>query len=209
MRLIYLPAVALLLLLAAGHRVAAQPPSPDLRDVVQEALRRGASIGLVVELRDLRTSRAVPESAANDGMSLERLAATSSEWNVSSGTVPRVARRVRRQEVDEILRTPVRVTEGTLTLGRALFIVPRVAVHGTLTGVAGGGIPSEACRLERHVQLDDRTRSLTEFLDAVVAQAPGIAWVLTWNAESPGEALSLGVMCPDGSMNLLGMSLPR
>lgn len=96
-----------------------------------------------------------------------------------------------------------------MTLGRALFIVPRVAAHGTLTGIAGGGIPSEACRLERHVQLDDRARSLAEFLDAVVAQAPGIAWVLTWDAESPRETLSLGAMCPDGSMSLLGMSVSR
>lgn len=207
MRLVHLPAVALLLGLTAGHRVTAQPPSPGLRGVVQEALRGGASIGLVVELRDLRTPNAVPGRAVNDKTTLERLALTSSEWHVSSGTVPRVARRARPSEVDGILTTPVRVTEGTLTLGRALFIVPRMAVHGTLTGVAGGGIPSEACRLERHVQLDDRTRSLADFLDAVAAQAPGIAWVLTWDADSPLDTISLGVMCADGSMNLLGMFL--
>lgn len=166
-------------------------------------------MGLVVELRDLRTSKAVPGPAVNVVITLERLASTSSEWHVSSGTVPRVARRVRPQEVDEILTTPVRVTEGTLTVGRAIFIVPRLAVHGTLTGVAGGGIPTEACRLDRHIQLDDRTRPLAEFLDAVVAQPPGIAWVLTWNAESPRETLSIGVVCADGSMSLLGMSLSQ
>lgn len=209
MRLVHLPAVVLLLELAAGHRVTAQSPSPDLRGVVQEALRGGASIGLVVELGDLRTPYPVPGRAVNDGTTLERLALTSSEWHVSSGTVPRVARRARPSEVDGILTTPVRVTEGTLTLGRALFILPRVAVHGTLTGVAGGGIPSEACQLERRVRLDERTRGLADFLDAVVAQAPGIAWVLTWDADSPLDTISLGVMCVDGSMNLLGMSLSR
>lgn len=82
-------------------------------------------------------------------------------------------------------------------------------MHGTVTGVAGGGIPSEACRLERRVRLDERTRGLADFLDAVVAQAPRIAWGLTWDADSPLDTISLGVMCVDGSMNLLGMSLSR
>lgn len=206
---LYLPAAALLVGLTAGHVVSAQQPSIDLRAVVQHALRESMSMGLVVELRDLRTSKAGAGTPGNGGVSLEQLASTPSDWHVSSGTVPRVARRVRPREVDRILTTPVHVAEGTLTAGRAIFIVPRVAVDGTLTGVAGGGIPSEACRLERHIQFDDRTRPLAEFLDAVVAQAPGIAWVLTWDAESPRDTLSLGVMCSDGSMSLLGMTVSR
>jgi hypothetical protein len=166
-------------------------------------------MGLVVERRDLRRAPVVPDVAGNDVKSLERFASTASVWDVSFATVPRVTRRVRPREVEELLSTPVRLPERTLTAGRALFVVPRVAVHGTLTGVAGGGVPSEACRLEREVELDDRTRSLAEFLDAVVAQAPEIAWVLTWDADSPLDTISLGVMCADGSMNLLGMSPSR
>lgn len=166
-------------------------------------------MGLVVERRDLRRAPLVPGVAGDDSRSLERLASTASEWEVSFTTVPRVTRRVRPREVDELLSTSVRVTERTLTAGRAMFIVPRVAVHGTRTGVAGGIGPSEACQLERDVEIDDRTRPLAEFLDVVAAQAPGIAWVLTWDADSPLETISLGVMCADGSLNLLGMSLSR
>lgn len=166
-------------------------------------------MGLVVELRDLRTSMALPGIPVDDGLSLGRFASTSSDWHVSSGTVRRVARRVRPQEVDEVLSTPVCVPKGTMTVGRAIFIVPKVAVHGTLAGVAGGGVSSDACRLEREIQIDERARPLAQFLDEVVAQAPGIAWVLARDAEAPRETLSLGVMCPDGSMSLLGMSLSR
>lgn len=52
---------------------------------------------------------------------------------------------------------------------------------------------------------DTRPQSLRQFLDAVVSQAPGIAWVMAWDAAMPRETLALGVVCSDGSMTLLGV----
>jgi hypothetical protein len=48
-------------------------------------------------------------------------------------------------------------------------------------------------------------QTLRQFLDAVVLQAPGVGWVLAWDLASPRDTLSLGVVCADGSLSLLGV----
>ncbi|HTV03300.1 MAG TPA: hypothetical protein VMF13_22310 [Luteitalea sp.] len=207
MRLGYLLAALVFVLVERGL-VASQQPAVELFPVVQHELRVGASMGMVVERRDLRWS---PPSATSrdDEPSLERLAAMSPDLEVRAAAVRRTRRRVVPRQVEEVLATPVRAADPTMTVGRAIFIVPSVAIHGAATGVVGGGVPSDACRLEREVQIDDRTRPLAEFLDDVVGQAPGIAWVLTWDAGSPATTLALGAMCADGSMSLLGLSVAQ
>jgi hypothetical protein len=204
-----LQAAALSVGLTWGSPPAVDQPSVALFSLVQSMLRGGESVGLVVERQDLRASGATASTSPGVQPSLEGLQAAGTNWQVSTGAVRRVSRRVRPREVDELLATLVRVPATTLSVGRAIFIVPRVAVHGTLTGVAGGGVTSSACGLEREIRGDERARPLAPFLDETVAQVPGIAWVLTWNAANPRDTLSLGVMCPDGSMSLLEMAAPR
>jgi hypothetical protein len=119
--------------------------------------------------------------------------------------VIRIARRERPREIDEALATPVQTDRQSLSVGRAIFIVPRLALNGERHGVVGGGVPSEACQLEREIRTENRVQTLGQFLDAVVLQAPGVGWVLAWDLASPRDTLSLGVICADGSLSLLSV----
>jgi len=184
---------------------AVQTP-PGLVRLAQSLLKTGVPVALVAELQDL-THRAVGELPNTDpGVAFERLQSKGGPWDVSREPVIRIARRERPREVDEALASPVQTDGQPLSIGRAIFIVPRRALNGELHGVMGGSVPSPACELEREVRLDDRPHTLRQFLDAVILQAPGVGWVLAWDPANPRDTLSLGVVCADGSWSLLGVS---
>lgn len=104
-----------------------------------------------------------------------------------------------------MLAKPVTTDGQPLSIGRAIFIVPRRALNGEGHGVVGGGVPSETCQLDREIRLDKGVQTLQQFLDAVVLQAPDVGWVLAWDSASSRDTLSLGVVCADGSLSLLSV----
>jgi hypothetical protein len=162
-------------------------------------------VALVVERQDLRRTAGGELHNTDARGALERLEWEGGAWEVSREPVVRIARRERPREVDEALAKPVQTDGQPLSIGRAIFIVPRLALNGELHGVVGGGVPSEACRLEREIRMDNRVQTRRQFLDAVVLQAPGVGWVLAWDLASPRDTLLLGVVCADGSLSLLGV----
>lgn len=193
------------LMLVMGHAAAlvAQAPA-DLVRRAQVLLGAGVPLSLVVERQDLAPTGG--EMHGNDpGTALEPLQSEGGAWEVSRGPAVHIARRERPHEVDEALAATVLTDGQPLSVGRAIFILPRLALNGELHGVVGGGVPSEACQLDREVHMDSRARTLRQFLDAVVRQAPGVGWVLVWDRESPRDTLSLGVVCADGSLSVLGV----
>jgi hypothetical protein len=195
---------ALSLAVAQAALLAVQTPTELVR-LAQSLLGTGVPVALVVEREDLKRTAGGELHNTDPGGALERLELEGGAWEVSREPVVRITRRERPREVDEVLAKPVPTDGQPLSIGRAIFIVPRLALNGELHGVLGGGVPSEACQLEREIRTDNRVQTLRQFLDAVVLQAPGIGWVLAWDPASPRETLSLGVVCADGSWSLLGL----
>lgn len=174
---------------------------------MQSLLGTGVSAALVVERRDLLvTMRGGEVKAGHPPAPLAFLQAAGSHWTVSQdGGLVRLVRISRPPEVDMALSATVRPDGEPLSVGRAIFVLPRVALNGELHGVVGGGQPSEACGLDREVRVGAEPQTLGDFLDAVVREAPGLAWVMAWDLSAPRETLSLGVLCSDGALSLLGV----
>lgn len=150
---------------------------------MQSLLGTGVSVALVVERRDLQRTMRVGEDKAGDPFAaLELLQAPGTQWTVSrEGGLVRLARLDRPPEVDMALSATVPRRDGQpLSVGRAIFVLPRVTLNGELHGVVGGGQPSEACRLDREARVDVGPQTLQDFLDAGVREAPGVGWVMAW-----------------------------
>lgn len=75
------------------------------------------------------------------------------------------------------------------------------AIRGQeVEGIVGGGmLPGPECGVNQRVTLPEGPATPTAVLDAIVLQAPGIAWIATYRPDAPKEHLELGLICADGS----------
>jgi hypothetical protein len=60
-------------------------------------------------------------------------------------------------------------------------------------------MPGPECPLSLPVRIPHGSWSAIALLDTIVDQAPGLAWVVTYDPELPHANIKVGLMCPDGS----------
>lgn len=105
-------------------------------------------------------------------------------------------------EVTTALEREVRFA-GALSVPAISAVVRHVvaALRGEeIGGIVGGGmLPGPECGVNQRVTVPEGPATPTAILDAIVLQAPGLAWIATYRPDAPKEYLELGLMCGDGS----------
>ena len=169
--------------------------------------RSGLSIGMVVEKGLLSDGKPSPVTDPNV-LQGETLQAAMARFNRSTPDV-------RASEHSGVVRIQSANLPPAIQaeLNRAVYVPP---VEGVLVweavfvkalgllagrepqGFAGTGIgEGAACGLDRRIRLGGEA-TVTETLDAVVRQAPGLIWVITYSDDNPLQTMEIGVLCPDG-----------
>jgi hypothetical protein len=64
--------------------------------------------------------------------------------------------------------------------------------------ISTGPLPGPSCPVGKRVNVPNGEKSVIELLNAIVEQAPGMVWLITYDANKTTERLKIGYACPDG-----------
>jgi hypothetical protein len=194
-----------------GPAYARQQATDGVREFAVRLAVNGVPAGVVVCERDFAPKSTEPPKA--DAKHKQAFALTLPEllsaFNSRNHTIRAV--RADRSIHLEATRLPEAVREllarqifidasQKVPAGDAIFKVLMSLVRGsTVTAIAGTGImPGRSCMLQGLVEIQRGTYTVSEFLDDIVTQVPGLVWLITFDAEELNSGLKLGVVCPGG-----------
>jgi hypothetical protein len=183
---------------AAGH----------VMTFAQALAQRGTPGGVIVSEDDYggRRSPVTPETGPPKG-TLERAI---ERFNGSHRQVTASRREaailIRGNDVppflDSALRAPRPVDDIEAPAWQAIFEsaggLLRLSATQTSGYLGSGAFPSRACPFETPVRISRGTKTVTQVLDEIVTQTPGLVWLITYAPTAKEGKLKIGYLCPDG-----------
>ncbi|MDQ3169568.1 MAG: hypothetical protein M3Q55_05475 [Acidobacteriota bacterium] len=104
--------------------------------------------------------------------------------------------------VDRALREARLVDDFEGPAWRAIFEsaggLLRMSATQTHGYIGSGAVPSSGCPFEAPVKIARGTKAVTQILDEIVTQAPGLVWLITYAPAAREGKLKIGYVCPDG-----------
>lgn len=188
-----------------------QSQSTGLRDFATALAANRAPSGVIAPEAELTPKTDTAPSEARDAGAYRRtlpdlLAAFNKANPAFRATqdvgVVHVTATTQPTEIKRLLRRRVSVDRAEqMTAGDAMFRKLVTALRGSPVGaIAGTGpMPGSDCPLSQSVRVSQGTPTVGEFMDAVVSQAPGLVWLLTYDPDQPDLAVKVGFVCPDGT----------